>query len=133
MSICVKKIDSRTYVVNKKTVVYNMDNKWESDIPLTETEKQVFFNILKADYYEKKSRSKMKLSALADDEINSLNKKIDNIKTQRRILDDNGDPFSEEKLKLRNYYENKLQSYIKRRDALIKDLPIRDADIVSKS
>ena len=131
MSISISKVDTNTYLVSGKEVFENMDNKLESKVPLSVEEKQALINFLNANNSEKKSGSNKRHSGSElRQELAHLDLKIESVKKQRDILDSKKDFMSEESIKLRNYYENNLQSYHTNRATLITNIPVRDATIV---
>lgn len=96
---------------------------------------EAFFKGMRLDYtlvYPNKDIKEVKFKTKNMVDIEKIDEKIDKTKKQLLYLSENKNISSKERNNLRQYYEQKLNSYTIRKDAIIKNIPVKAEVLDSK-
>jgi hypothetical protein len=126
MSVKITPTEANSYMVNNIEVYQNSENNWLSRRELTTEEHSAFLNYINPITDEKKNDSTKKPFDLEHlkTALSIIQEKIAAVVRQKEIIDSRKDTFSEECLRLRNYYHKKLNEYEAKKQAIINQLPV---------
>lgn len=120
MKADIKETVQGTWLVNGVEVYETSEGKYEAKGLLLDEERKQFLEHIK------KNDSKKLFSdlELLKTELQNIERKLILLKRQKEIIDNRKDTFSDEALKLRNYYHRQINKYEVKKQAITNQLSV---------